>query len=418
MGKKITFILLILVSLSVVAFGADKRFTLVIDAGHGGHDSGAKGAYSYEKNINLNVALAFGRYVEDNCPDVKVVYTRKTDVFIPLHKRADIANKNKADVFISIHTNALPKGHIARGLETYTMGIRRSDEKLSAAQRENSVIMIEDDYEQHYEGYDPNSPESAIMFEFMHDKNMAQSVELAKYVQSCVCATAKRPNKGVKQDVFLVLRETSMPACLIELGFITTPDEEDYLNNKANVDKMARGIYEAFAKYKAKYDRNITVPYAGETERKQEIPTIVPTENETVKADEPKSERMMEHVESANVTMEKNEGKDTRNDMSAGKNDDKATTANEDRPVFKVQILAGYTNLPPTSSHFKGLDGIDSYEEGGLVKYTYGASTDYNEIYRLRKSILDKFPEAFIIAFKNGEKTDIRQAINEFKSNK
>lgn len=418
MGKKITFILLILVSLSVVAFGADKRFTLVIDAGHGGHDSGAKGAYSYEKNINLNVALAFGRYVEDNCPDVKVVYTRKTDVFIPLHKRADIANKNKADVFISIHTNALPKGHIARGLETYTMGIRRSDEKLSAAQRENSVIMIEDDYEQHYEGYDPNSPESAIMFEFMHDKNMAQSVELAKYVQNCVCATAKRPNKGVKQDVFLVLRETSMPACLIELGFITTPDEEDYLNNKANVDKMARGIYEAFAKYKAKYDRNITVPYAGETERKQEIPTIVPTENETVKADEPKSERMMEHVESANVTMEKNEGKDIRNDMSAGKNDDKATTANEDRPVFKVQILAGYTNLPPTSSHFKGLDGIDSYEEGGLVKYTYGASTDYNEIYRLRKSILDKFPEAFIIAFKNGEKTDIRQAINEFKSNK
>ena len=125
MGKKITFILVILVSLSAIAFGADKRFTLVIDAGHGGHDSGAKGAYSYEKNINLNVALAFGRYVEDNCPDVKVVYTRKTDVFVPLHRRADIANKNKADVFISIHTNALPKGHIARGLETYTMGIRQ-----------------------------------------------------------------------------------------------------------------------------------------------------------------------------------------------------------------------------------------------------------------------------------------------------
>ena len=260
MSKKLNFILLTLVFFSAVAFGADKRFTLVIDAGHGGHDAGAKGAFSYEKDINLNVALAFGRYVERRCPDVKVVYTRKTDVFVPLHKRASIANKNKADVFISIHTNALPKGHIARGLETYTMGMRRSDEKLSAAKRENSVIMIEEDYQQHYEGYDPNSPESTIMFEFMHDKNMSRSVELAKYVQNSVCSIAKRQNKGVKQDVFLVLRETSMPACLIELGFITTPDEERFLNEKANIDKMARGIYEAFAKYKEKYDKNITVP--------------------------------------------------------------------------------------------------------------------------------------------------------------
>ena len=151
-----------------------------------------KELFSYEKDINLNVALAFGRYVERRCPDVKVVYTRKTDVFVPLHKRASIANKNKADVFISIHTNALPKGHIARGLETYTMGMRRSDEKLSAAKRENSVIMIEEDYQQHYEGYDPNSPESTIMFEFMHDKNMSRSVELAKYVQNSVCSIAKK----------------------------------------------------------------------------------------------------------------------------------------------------------------------------------------------------------------------------------
>ena len=261
MCKKITAILLALVLFSAVASGADRMFTLVIDAGHGGHDAGAVGAFSSEKDINLSVALAFGRYVERNCPDVKVVYTRKTDVFVPLHKRASIANKNKADVFISIHTNALPKGHIARGLETYTMGMRRSDEKLSAAKRENSVIMIEKDYKEHYEGYDPNSPESIIMFEFMHNKNMARSVELAKLVQSNVCSTAKRQNKGVKQDVFLVLRETSMPACLIELGFITTPDEEKFLNDKGNVDKIARGIYKAFAQYKDKYYKGFTVPY-------------------------------------------------------------------------------------------------------------------------------------------------------------
>lgn len=418
MGKKVIFVLLILVSFAAATFGADKRFTLVIDAGHGGHDAGAKGAFSYEKNINLNVALAFGRYVEHECPDVKVIYTRKTDVFVPLHERASIANKNKADVFISIHTNALPKGHIARGLETYTMGMRRSDEKLSAAKRENSVIMIEEDYQQHYEGYDPNSPESNIMFEFMHDKNMSRSVELAKYVQSSVCSIARRQNKGVKQDVFLVLRETSMPACLIELGFITTPDEEQFLNNKSNIDKMGRGIFEAFVKYKEKYDKDITVPYKSSKRKSIDVPSIVPDENDgsdddgnkkdTRKAPEKKA------AEKKAAARDDNDGTDNKQDDNR---QDKADDGNG-RPVFKIQILASSRDLAPTDGSFKGLDGIDSYKEGGLYKYTCGASTDYNEIYRLRKSILDKFPEAFIIAFKNGEKMNVNQAIREFKSNK
>ena len=421
MSKKIIFILLTFASFAIAASGAAKRFTLVIDAGHGGHDAGAKGAFSYEKNINLNVALAFGRYVENNCPDVNVIYTRKTDVFVPLHKRASIANKNKADVFISIHTNALPKGHIARGLETYTMGMRRSDEKLSAAMRENSVIMIEKDYKEHYEGYDPNSPESTIMFEFMHDKNMSRSVELAKYVQNSVCSIANRPDKGVKQDVFLVLRETSMPACLIELGFITTPDEETFLNNKSNVDKLARGIYEAFAKYKEKYDKEITVPYGPQKESEVDIPTIVPDEKIQAKpkklSDEKSEKKTVETTTKTETEQEKkDERQEDRQETAKDDDDDKAET--DSRPIFKVQILASSRSLRPTSSHFKGLEGIESYTENNLIKYTYGASTDYNEIYRLRKSILDKFPEAFIIAFKNGEKIDVRQAIREFKSNK
>ena len=421
MSKKIIFILLTFASFAIAASGAAKRFTLVIDAGHGGHDAGAKGAFSYEKNINLNVALAFGRYVENNCPDVNVIYTRKTDVFVPLHKRASIANKNKADVFISIHTNALPKGHIARGLETYTMGMRRSDEKLSAAMRENSVIMIEKDYKEHYEGYDPNSPESTIMFEFMHDKNMSRSVELAKYVQNSVCSIANRPDKGVKQDVFLVLRETSMPACLIELGFITTPDEETFLNNKSNVDKLARGIYEAFAKYKEKYDKEITVPYGPQKESEVDIPTIVPDEKIQAKpkkrADE-KSEKKTVETTTKTETEQKKKDEKQEERQETAKDDDDDKVETDSRPIFKVQILASSRSLRPTSSHFKGLEGIESYTENNLIKYTYGASTDYNEIYRLRKSILDKFPEAFIIAFKNGEKIDVRQAIREFKSNK
>lgn len=389
-----------------IALGADKRFVLVIDAGHGGHDCGAKGSFSYEKNINLNVALAFGKYVEHNCPDVKVIFTRKTDIFIPLHKRAEIANKNKADVFISIHTNAVPSGHTARGIETYTMGMRRSEEKLSAAKRENSVIMIEKDYKEHYEGYDPNSPESTIMFEFMHDQNMSESVELARNIQKNLCISSGRQNKGVKQDVFLVLRETSMPACLIELGFITTPDEERMLNDERHIEQMAKGIYQGFINYRFKHNTNLVAPY-------------IPTDNNTQKSarinrdtkTEEKNKDNKEAITSKQVVVLNNtKNKDLKKEIKQLN-----SNAEQGRPIFKIQILASSRALRPGSSQFKGLENIDYYKEGELTKYTYGASTDYNEINRLRKTILDKFPQAFIIAFKNGEKTNINQAIQEYK---
>ena len=245
----------ILILFAAAAMAAGKhKFTLVIDPGHGGHDVGAMGKFSKEKDINLRTALAFGKYVERNCGDVKVIYTRKTDVFVTLHGRAEIANKAKADLFISIHTNSLPGKKISRGLETYTLGMHRASDNLDVAKRENSVILVEKDYKKHYEGFDPNSSESYIIFEFLQDHNMAKSVELAKLVQSNVCSTANRPNKGVKQAGFLVLRETSMPSCLIELGFISTSDEEKILNTESEVDKMARGIYQAFVKYKNNYN--------------------------------------------------------------------------------------------------------------------------------------------------------------------
>gem|GEM_PF-2772952 len=255
------------------SFAADKhKFTLVIDAGHGGKDGGACAHGAKEKSINLSVALAFGRLVEQNCPEVKVIYTRKTDVFVPLHKRADIANKNKADVFISIHTNSVESRKAVTGMETYTMGMRRSDEKRSAAMRENEVILIESDYKQHYAGFDPNSPESYIIFDMVNETNMAQSVELAQLIQKHVCATAGRPNKGVKQDAFLVLRETSMPACLIELGYITTASEATYLTKQANVDAMARGIYQAFVAYKKKHAPATTTQPAQPSQPSQTAP--------------------------------------------------------------------------------------------------------------------------------------------------
>ncbi|MBQ4295323.1 MAG: N-acetylmuramoyl-L-alanine amidase, partial [Prevotella sp.] len=251
--RKIICFILIIITFGALGVNAADKFVLVIDAGHGGHDPGARGKVSLEKNINLSVALAFGKYVERNCPDVKVIYTRKTDVFIELSERANIANKNKADLFISIHTNALDGGKISRGVETYTLGIYKAAENLNVAKRENSVILIEKNYKQRYAGFDPNSSESYIMFELMQDKNMANSVELAKTIQSEVCASSGRVNKGVHQAGFLVLRETSMPSCLLELGFITTTDEETYLNTTEGQDKMARGIYNAFVKYKRKH---------------------------------------------------------------------------------------------------------------------------------------------------------------------
>ena len=225
-------------------------YTVVIDAGHGGKDSGAVGKISKEKNINLAVALKLGELIEKNCPDVKVVYTRKTDVFIELHQRARIANKAKADLFISVHTNAMPKKIIRRGTETYTLGMHRAADNLAVAKRENSVITLESNYAEKYEGFDPNSSESYIIFEFMQDQNMASSVSFAKGVQEQFAKTAGRINKGVYQAGFLVLRETSMPSVLIELGYISTPDEEQYLNSSKGQDAMARSIYNAFRDYR------------------------------------------------------------------------------------------------------------------------------------------------------------------------
>lgn len=225
-------------------------FTLVIDAGHGGKDPGAMANKAKEKNINLAVALAFGKLVEQNCKDVKVVYTRKTDTFVELNERANIANRNKADLFISIHTNATAAKVGPRGAETYTLGMHRAADNLAVAKRENSVITLENGYEQKYEGFDPNSSESYIIFEFMQDKNMESSVKLAKLVQKQFRSTAGRVDKGVHQAGFLVLRATSMPSVLIELGYINNLSEATYLTSTAGVNALAKSIYNAFVAYR------------------------------------------------------------------------------------------------------------------------------------------------------------------------
>ena len=420
MCKKVTLIWALMCMLVMTAFAANKRFTLVIDPGHGGHDAGALGAISKEKNINLAVALRFGKYVEQNLPEVRVIYTRKTDVFIPLSERANIANRANADLFISVHTNALPAGKVARGFETYTLGMHRAKDNLDVAMRENSVISMEKDYQQRYQGFDPRSSESYIIFEFIQGKNMERSVELARMIQRGVCDGANRPDKGVHQAGFLVLRETSMPGCLIELGFITTPDEERLLNNDSRVDDIARGIYEAFAKYKKKYDKSVSVPYRASDSEDVNIPKIVPDQEPAPKTrvvtrgKQPKREEAT--PEQPKREVKKQEPKKDVKKQETKKDVKKAEVA--DAPVFKLQIFVGSRNLRKGDAHFKGETDYDSFQEGNLVKYTLGASTNYNEIYRMRKEKLEKFPEAFIIAFKNGQKYDVNQAIREFKQNR
>ena len=405
MGKKIVLAVLFLITQGLVVAAQNKKFTLVIDAGHGGHDAGALGASSKEKNINLNVALAFGNYVERNCPDVKVVYTRKTDVFVTLHERANIANRHKADLFVSIHTNALPAGKQARGLETYTLGMNRANENFDVAKRENAVILYEKDYEQHYEGFDPNSSESYIMFEFMQDKNMAQSVDLAKMVQKRACSSANRQNKGVKQAGFLVLRETSMPSCLIELGFITTPQEEQQLNTRECIDALGYGIFQAFVDYRNKYDKTIIVPF--------EAPERQVMENQA-------QERVQKESEGGKTQTAEQEKDNVPRSESKKVNEvpEQKPATDSEAPIFKIQVLTSTTLIRQGDKRLKGLDGVDYHKDGGIYKYTIGASANYNEIYRLRKTMVGKFPQAFIIAFKGGQRTDVVEAIKEFKRNK
>lgn len=459
MNKKVWHCLLCFLLFASVGLAANKKFTLVIDPGHGGRDHGAAGVYSKEKDLVLKFALAFGQLVERNCPDVRVIYTRKTDVFIPLGRRAEIANKNHADLFISIHINALSGGRRVRGLQTYTLGRGQNTgqkgimENLEVAKRENSVIFLEKDYKQKYQGFDPSSPESNIMFEFIQDKNMQQSVELARYMQNHIRAATGLNDMGAHQNNLAVLRLSSMPGCLLELGFISTPEEEDFMNAAGAADMYARGIFNAFVQYKNKYHQGLVVPYKAPAAPKPQVPEIVPQDykEQSKKAESSKNVKTRGVSLPPNVPQPKVAETSSTNQqtpqMTANQSASQATPAMpqpteaapnaknmvrtsaqaptssvanpaQEVPVFKIQILTTSRKLALTDAALKGLKGCEWYEAGGDMKYTYGSSADYNEIRRLRKEIIDRFPDAFIIAFKNGQRMDVNEAIRTFLQNK
>lgn len=388
-----------------------KDFVVVIDAGHGGHDPGAIGKISKEKNINLNVALKLGNLIKQNCNDVKVVYTRNKDVFIPLNRRAEIANNANADLFISVHTNALANNRTAKGASTWTLGLAKSEANLEVAKRENSVILYESDYKTRYAGFNPNSAESYIIFEFMQDKYMEHSVHLASLVQKQFRQTCKRVDRGVHQAGFLVLKASAMPSILIELGFISTPEEERYLNTEEGAGTMAKGIYRAFLNYKREHELRLTgssrtiIPSETEELISNTAPEIAQTDTDTQVVDTP-SEPLLAANKAQRTTSKSSTNKRPIIVESA---------ANDSEILFKIQILTASQPLSKNDKRLKGLKDVDYYKEGGIYKYTYTSSPDYNQVLRTRRSITAQFKDAFIIAFRNGEKMNINEAIAEFK---
>lgn len=364
---------IILVAIAIGNNAYAKKFVVVIDAGHGGRDPGAVGKITQEKVINLNVALRLGELIEKNCSDVKVVYTRKTDIFIPLNKRTKIANNAKANLFISIHTNSLAGNKTIKGSSVWTLGLSKSESNLEAAKRENSVILLEEGYEKTYAGFDPNVPETYIIFELMQDKYMKESVDFASMVQKQMIKHTNLVNRGIHQDTFWVLRENTMPGVLLELGFISTPSEERYMASKKGIEQISKAIYNAVVTYKDKY-----LEKAKHLQKELAI-----TQKKTVKVN---------------------------NEKTA------SNTNNTEQPLtFKIQILTSSKILKANSSEFKGEKNISYYKDKGLYKYTCFESDDYNTTLSELRKVNKKFKSAFIVAFEGGKRIDTNIGIKKFK---
>ena len=340
------------------------RFVLVIDPGHGGTDPGAINGKNQEKTINLNVALKVGKLIENNCKDVKVIYTRKTDVFVELYKRADIANKAGADMFISIHTNSA-KSKSANGAETYLLGVEenRTSANLNAALEENKAILLENDYQAHYEGYDPNSPESMIIFEFMQNEYQKESLKMATLTQNQMVKSAKRPDRGVHQAGYLVLWKSTMPSILIELGFISNDAECRYLTSQKGVDDMSQSIYKAFKEYLDYYNKQ-----AGKA-----VPTAQAIGNSGT----------------GNVSQDRTD---------------------KEMPVYKIQFMTIKTPLNKNDKILKAYPNVSYYKESGMCKYTCGDTTDYETALKTRNEVRKKYKDAFIIATYKDKKISVKEA--------
>lgn len=356
MKKKQLYCLLIILFLGGINTSLlaedNKKFTLVLDPGHGGKDPGAIGSKSKEKDIVLAVSLLVGKKIEKEFSDVKVLYTRSTDVYPTLSDRSAFANKNHANLFISIHANSAGNKSV-HGAETFLLGVDKMQSNLDVAMKENAVMLLEDDYESHYQGFDPNSVESYIMFEFIQNQYVDNSVLLASLTQNKLINACKRKDRGVRQGPFWVLHSVACPSILIELGFISNASDEAYMTSKKGQSELATGIYNAFVEYKKSVDAKSNVEVVSSKEKNKE---------------------------------------------------------DKEKPVYKLQIFSVNKKLESDSRELRRLKDVDYYSENGWYKYTVGNETDYDEIIELKEDLKRKYPDAFVVAFVKDKKISVSEA--------
>lgn len=390
----LTGLLLISIAYNSLAVEVYRLKRVAIDAGHGGKDPGAIGSKSNEKDITLAVALKLGKYIEQTFPDVEVIYTRKEDVFVGLDERSKIANDKGADLFISIHCNANPS-KAPWGAETYVMGLHKSNENLDVAMRENAVIAYEEDFSTKYEGYDPSSAESFIIFSLIQHSFLEQSLNFASLIQDEFRERAQRKDRGVKQAGFLVLWKTKMPSVLVELGFISHPKEESFLITDSGQDYLASAIFRAFREHKKNVEARSN--FITEANINSKDKTAAQTQK-PVPAPQP----------TAKVTTNPSGPAVPNPELSSSNNPTSIFQSNVVQ--FKVQITSSSKSIPIHSPYFKKLDGIEEVLIGGIYKYFIGSKNTYTEIVDFSIQIKELFPDAFVVAFINGEQIPLDQA--------
>lgn len=395
-----TFLILILYilisgnSFSITSDNHNSRqLIVIIDPGHGGKDPGAVNKSIREKDVVLGIGLKLGKLINENYPDVKVIFTRNTDVFIPLIERSRIANKNKADLFISLHANfcATPS---TRGTESFFLGPSRSDDNLEVAKKENSVILLEDDYKETYEGFDPNSAESYIMFEMMQNSYLDLSLFVADAIQQQFKSRIESPNRGVKQAGFLVLRQSSMPSVLIEAGFLSNMAEANYLKSEEGQQHIALSVFEAFRKFKNKNSgtANTKTP---EVATRRDKPVNTAPQQEV----RPENKKLPEIIELPPIA-EKTKPENAED-----------TTANikttENSVYYSVQIGANTSPIEPVAANFKGLKNVRRKKTDKYYRYFLGNESTIEKISIELQQIKLKFPQAFIVSFVDGQRVTI-----------
>ena len=371
--------------------------TVVIDAGHGGKDPGTTVGKAREKDVVLDIALRLGKFIKEKLPEVRVVYTRKSDVFIPLFQRSVIANKNNADLFISIHANFCATPSI-KGTETYVLGLHRTEDNLNVAKKENSAILFEKDYSTRYEGFDPNLSESYIIFELIQNTHIEQSVAFAGILQDSFRNHAKRNSRDVRQAGFLVLRETAMPAVLIETGYLSNPSESKYLMTVEGREAIALSIFNSFKSYREKFESRVDL--ASQISRKKVLEERDTTPSKS------------SDIEIKSHSQIKKPGEKERKDQSHGSEEVKKQSKNGDEITFAIQISAYPKKLPHNSKLFKGIKNISEMAVDGYFKYYCLETNSFTHAKQHLSTVRKIIPDAFIVAFKNGKPIQLKEAIN------